>query len=135
MTASPQMTGWAKTMGVVMVSVGADEVIAEVQIADVHRQAFGDVHGGVYCGLVETAASMGAWIVANVRGQSVVGLENATSFIKAAKSGVLRATATPVTRGRKTQVWQVAVRDTDEQMVALGRVRFLCVEAPGQPRV
>jgi uncharacterized protein (TIGR00369 family) len=129
-----EMTGWAKAMGVVIVSAGVEQVAAELRIADEHRQAFGDVHGGVYCGLVETAASMGAWLVANARGHSVVGLENATSFIKATRSGVLRVTATPLTRGRRTQVWEATIRASDGQVVAVGKVRFLCLDEPAPPR-
>jgi uncharacterized protein (TIGR00369 family) len=132
-TQLPEMTGWARAMDVVVVSAGVDEVTAELRIGERHLQAFGDVHGGVYCGLVETVASMGAWLVANARGQSVVGLENTTSFIKATRSGVLRATATPISRGRKTQLWEATVR-AGEQIAAIGRVRFLCLDAPRESR-
>jgi 1,4-dihydroxy-2-naphthoyl-CoA hydrolase len=40
----------------------------------------------------------------------------------------LHATATPVTRGRKTQVWEANVLDEQERIVATGRVRLLCLE-------
>jgi uncharacterized protein (TIGR00369 family) len=123
------MTGWAKAMGIELVSKSVEEVVAELVIGEPHRQAFGSVHGGVYCGLVETTASMGAWLVAHARGQTVVGLENSTSFIKATGSGALRATAVPVTRGRQTQVWEATIRDDGGQIVATGRVRFLCMAA------
>jgi 1,4-dihydroxy-2-naphthoyl-CoA hydrolase len=129
MTTSPEMTGWAAAMGITIVQCGVEEVVAEVTIDGSHRQAFGFVHGGVYCGLVETAASMGAWLVAHSRGQSVMGLENSTSFIKAARMGTLRARATPVMRGRKTQVWETTVSNQG-RVVAVGRVRFLCTQAP-----
>jgi uncharacterized protein (TIGR00369 family) len=55
-----------------------------------------------------------------------VGLENTTSFIRAVRSGRLRAVARPVTRGRTTQVWEAWIRDEDERLVAQGRVRLLC---------
>jgi 1,4-dihydroxy-2-naphthoyl-CoA hydrolase len=125
----PRMTGWAAAMGIVMVAAGLDEVVAELEVGEVHRQAFGVVHGGVYCGLVETATSMGAWLVANARGQSVVGVDNATSFIKATSSGVLRATAAPLSKGRRSQLWEATVRDGVGNVVAVGRVRFICFAA------
>jgi uncharacterized protein (TIGR00369 family) len=126
------MTGWSEAMGIVIVEAGMERTVAELRVTDVHRQAFGYVHGGVYSGLVETVASLGASLVADARDQSVLGLENATSFIRATRSGVLRATATPITRGRKTQVWEATVRDADRQIVAVGRVRFLCIEAESE---
>ena len=126
----PEMTGWARAMGIVVVSGGVDEVSVELEIREMHRQSFGLVHGGVYCGLVETACSLGASIVAHARQQVVVGLENSTSFLKATRAGLLRATAVPLSRGRTTQVWQSTIRDAGDQVVAVGSVRFLCTARP-----
>ena len=58
------------------------------------------------------------------RHQRVVGLENNTSFIRAVRSGKLHAKATPVTRGRTTQVWEAWIKNEQEQLVAQGRVRL-----------
>src|SRR5262249_55747709 len=102
--ATPSMTGWTDAMGIVIVGARVDHVVAELEIADMHRQVLGAVHGGVYCGLVETATSMGASLVASARGQSVMGLENSTSFIKATNAGLLRATAVPLASGRRSQL-------------------------------
>jgi uncharacterized protein (TIGR00369 family) len=75
-------------------------------------------------------ASIGAALYAFPRGQSVVGLENNTSFIRAVRAGAkLHAISTPITRGRKTQVWEARVLDDDERVVATGRVRLLCLES------
>jgi len=97
-------------------------------IAAHHLQPYGIVHGGVHTGIIEAACSTGAAIVAIARGQSVVGLENATSFITAVRSGTLRVTATPVTRGRRTQVWQATVTNDEGRTCATGRVRLLCLD-------
>jgi uncharacterized protein (TIGR00369 family) len=82
----------------------------------------------VHCGVIETLASIGAALVAHPRGQRVVGLENNTSFIRAVRSGTLRGTARPVTRGRSSQVWEAWIRDEAGQLVAQGRVRLLCID-------
>jgi len=59
----------------------------------------------------------------------VVGLENNTSFIRAVRAGAkLHAISTPVTRGRRTQVWEARVFDDQDRLVATGRVRLLCIE-------
>jgi len=121
--------GWVRAMGVKFVRATADEVIAEWTVGHEHRQAYGIVHGGVHCGVIETVASVGAALVAMPRGQRVVGLENNTSFIKAAREGTLRATGKPITRGRRTQVWEVRVDDEKGQLLATGRVRLICLDA------
>ncbi len=122
------LPGWVREMGIVVTSASPDEVTCEWQVAEKHYQGYGIVHGGVHCGVVETLASIGAALVAQPRGQRVVGLENATSFIRAVRSGKLHAVARPVTRGRTTQVWEAWIRDEEERLVAEGRVRLLCID-------
>jgi 1,4-dihydroxy-2-naphthoyl-CoA hydrolase len=108
-------------------------VRAELTVGPEHLQGYGIVHGGVHSGLIETLASIGAALYAMPRGQSVVGLENTTSFIRAVRAGAkLHAVSTPITRGRRTQVWEARVLDEEEKVVATGRVRLLCLEADQQ---
>ena len=120
--------GWVSAMGMTITHATKDEVRAEMTVAQQHLQGYGIVHGGVHCGIIETLSSMGAYLFARERGQHVVGLENNTSFIRAVRTGSkLHAVATPVTRGRQTQVWQAQVLDEEERLVATGRVRLLCL--------
>jgi 1,4-dihydroxy-2-naphthoyl-CoA hydrolase len=121
--------GWLQAMGVTITSATQDEVRCEVTIGPEHLQSYGIVHGGVHCGVIESLASIGAALFAYPRGQSVVGLENTTSFIRAVRAGAkLHAVATPITRGRRSQVWEARVLDAEEKIVATGRVRLLCIE-------
>ncbi|HLQ15640.1 MAG TPA: PaaI family thioesterase [Candidatus Eisenbacteria bacterium] len=121
--------GWLKAMGVTITLATQDEVRCELTVGPEHLQGYGIVHGGVHCGLIESLASIGAALVAMPRKQTVVGLENNTSFVRAVRAGArLHAVATPVTRGRRTQVWEARVLDEQDQIVATGRVRLLCLE-------
>ena len=125
--------GWLRAMGINITSATAEEVKAEVTIGPEHLQGYGIVHGGVHCGIIESLASIGAALFAIPKGQSVVGLENNTSFVRAVRPGTkLHAIATPVTRGRRTQVWEAKVLDEQERLVATGRVRLLCLEQEQQ---
>jgi 1,4-dihydroxy-2-naphthoyl-CoA hydrolase len=121
--------GWLQAMGITITLATSDEVRAEMTVGPEHLQGYGIVHGGVHCGLIESLASIGAALFALPRGQSVVGLENNTSFVRAVRAGAkLRAVSTPITRGRRTQVWEARVLDEKDQIVATGRVRLLCIE-------
>ena len=122
------LPGWVREMGVTILTASADEVTCAWEVSEKHLQGYGIVHGGVHCGVIETLASVGAALAAMPRGQRVVGLENTTSFIRAVTSGRLTGIARPVTRGRTTQVWEAWIRDRQENLVAQGRVRLLCVE-------
>ncbi len=123
-----RLPGWVKEMGITILEASSDEVTCAWEVTEKHHQGYGIVHGGVHCGVIETLASIGAALVALPRGQRVVGLENNTSFIRAVRSGRLTARARPVTRGRTTQVWEAWIRDEQENLVAQGRVRLLCLD-------
>jgi 1,4-dihydroxy-2-naphthoyl-CoA hydrolase len=120
--------GWNTAMGLRWVVATMDECTGELTVGPQHLQPYGIVHGGVHTGIIEAACSTGAAISAGARGQSVVGLENSTSFITAVRSGTLRVTAKPVTRGRRTQVWEAVVINNEGRVCATGRVRLLCLE-------
>ena len=122
--------GWDSAMGFRYVRMSRDEVVVEYDVADIHKQPYGIVHGGVHCGVVEAVCSTGAALDAMARGQSVVGLENHTSFVRAVRGGKVTVTATPITRGRRVQLWEAVCRDADGRTVATGRVRLLCLD-PG----
>jgi 1,4-dihydroxy-2-naphthoyl-CoA hydrolase len=112
-----------------IVEASPEQVVVEWTVSAKHHQPMGIVHGGVHCSAIETACSIGASLSAHERDPQkvAIGLENHTSFIRAVRSGRLRATARPITRGRTTQVWEAEVRDEQQRIVATGRVRLLCV--------
>jgi uncharacterized protein (TIGR00369 family) len=120
--------GWMAAMGIKLVRATRDEVVAEVEVGPAHLQAYGIVHGGLHAGLIETIASIGAALDAMPAGRSVVGLENHTSFLRAVRSGKLRAVAKPLARGRRSQVWEGSVHDEQGRLAASGRVRLLVLE-------
>lgn len=118
-------------LGFQLVSATRDEVVIEWEVASKHHQPAGIVHGGVYCAAIESVCSIGATIDAMERfGKHAVGLENHTSFIRSVRSGKLRAVATPITRGRNTQVWEAKITNEAGATVATGRVRLYCLEGP-----
>lgn len=121
--------GWCTAMGLRFVKATLEEVVAEWQVGPEHLQGYGIVHGGVHGGVIETLASIGAALHALPRGQLVAGLENHTSFLRAVRGGLLRATARPISTGRSSQVWEATVADEAGRPIATGRVRLLCFDA------
>jgi uncharacterized protein (TIGR00369 family) len=115
---------FAGELGIVVASATRDEVVATLEVRSGLRQPHGIVHASV----IETLASVGAALDAMDKGKTVVGLENHTSFVRAARDGVLHARATPITRGRRSQLWEVVVRDGKGDIAATGRVRLMVLE-------
>lgn len=124
-----RLDGYDREMGLRFVTATVDEVRAEMPVTPKQHQPYGLVHGGVYCGIVETLCSVGAALNAAQHGRTAVGLENSTSFIHAVRSGTLHAKAVPLTRGRRTQVWAAEIRGDDGKLAAHGKVRMLLLEA------
>jgi uncharacterized protein (TIGR00369 family) len=126
--------GWDAAMGLRWVRATEDELVAELDVDERHRQQYGLVHGGVYSGLIEVICSAGAAIDAMARGHGgAVGLENHTTFVRATRDGTIRGTARPITRGRRTHVWEAEVRDAEGALLATGRVRLLVLERGETP--
>jgi 1,4-dihydroxy-2-naphthoyl-CoA hydrolase len=118
-------SGWTDAMGMTFGRVTPTEVTMEWTVGPQHLQPFGLVHGGVYCGAVETACSMGALAAAGPAAE-VVGIENHTSFLRPVRSGVLRLCATPVQVGQRAQLWEARITDEQGKLVATGRLRLFC---------
>lgn len=115
--------GLDQTLGAEFLELTGSRVVIRLVI-DAHLlQPFGIVHGGVYCSLVESAASMGAAAWYAERGR-VVGMSNQTDFLRPVREGVITATAEPLHQGRTTQLWEVYIRDEVDRLVARGQVRI-----------
>lgn len=117
---------WGNQLGLEMLEVTPECVIARFEPATRHHQPYGILHGGVYCSIVEDVASHGAGAAAMARGQrGVVGVANSTDFLRSHSTGELRAVGEPVHASRTQQLWQVVIsRTSDGKAVARGQVRF-----------
>jgi uncharacterized protein (TIGR00369 family) len=123
--------GFLKLVGLRIEQASGDRVVLTCPVTPDLHQPFGLVHGGVYATLAETAASVGGSLWFGDQGK-VVGVSNHTDFLRAVRRGELRAEATPLSRGRTTQLWQVEVADEQGRLIAHAKVRLQNLsEAPG----
>ena len=116
-------TGLIKLLDIRIEEASGDRVVLTCPVTPDLHQPFGLVHGGVYATLAETAASVAGASWFGDRGV-VVGVSNHTDFLRAVREGGLRAVATPLSRGRTTQLWQVEISDDRGRLVAHGKVRL-----------
>jgi 1,4-dihydroxy-2-naphthoyl-CoA hydrolase len=96
-----------------------------------HHQPWGLIHGGLYTAAIETFATIGAFQAVKQDGAQVVGVSNATDFLRSHRAGRLRVTGEPVHQGRSYQLWQVEIRtdDDDAKLVARGQVRLQNIDS------
>jgi len=124
--------GFNSALGIQQVKVESQRVTAEIAIGAHHHQPWGIVHGGVYCAIVETLCSLGGQNALKPGSGFIVGVDNHTSFLKATRSGTLRAEARPLSVGGRTQLWEANIENEQGELVATGRVRLMVVP-PGKP--
>ena len=106
------------------VEAGPDKVVVRFTLDEKHLQPFGIPHGGVYCAVHESTASIAGQIWLDGKGV-VVGTNNSTDFIRQAKVGdTITVTATPIHRGRGQQLWHLDSVDQDGRLIAQGQVRL-----------
>lgn len=123
-----ELVGWfAESLGVRVVEAASDRAVLTWKARPELWQPYGIMHGGVYCSVVESAASIGAALWFADRGK-VVGVSNQTDFLRPVREGELRAVATPIHRGRLQQLWAVEIRDEADRLVARGQVRLQNVD-------
>ena len=134
---SQLIDAWGEQVGIEVLELGPDKVVARIEAHPRHHQPYGILHGGVYCSIVEGVASYGAGNLARTKGQTgVVGVSNSTDFLRSHSEGELVATGKPVHHGRSAQLWTVEIRrSSDQELVSRGQVRFhVLSELPNERR-
>src|SRR5262245_12850905 len=105
-------------MGIRFVEATAERVVAELD----HREALttvgGSFHGGALMALADTIGAA-ATVLNLPPGAGTTTLESKTNFLAAARSGTIRAEATPLHRGKRTMVWQTRVTDAAGRLLSL----------------
>jgi 1,4-dihydroxy-2-naphthoyl-CoA hydrolase len=122
--------GFDSEIGLNYIELTPDGGRARLEIHDKLLQMAGIVHGGVYCSIIESVASVsgGVWLAEN-GGGTVVGVNNNTDFLRAISAGTVTAVSTPIHRGRRQQLWLVTITDDDDRVVARGQVRLQNIPA------
>ena len=111
------------TLGMEVVTRDANRTEVRMPV-DGARQVIVILHGCATAAIIETAASVAARAAAPDDAVPV-GAELTVSHLRSVSQGWVKATATPLHRGRRTVVYQVTVTDDDERTIAVGTLRSL----------
>lgn len=116
--------GLAGLIGLRFTHISAGEIRSEVDVVSDHHQPWGVANGGLFCTITESTASVGSLILA---GKPVVGVNNNTDFLKPVAEGTVSAVATPLYKGRRTQLWEVKISQGDV-LLAASTLRTMVVQ-------
>ena len=119
--------GLAKTLGIEMISLDPERVVATMRVDERTRQPFGILHGGASVGLAETVASVAALLNIDREKYVAMGLEINANHVRAKSDGVVTAIGTPLHRGRTTQLWEIRIIDEQERLICMSRCTIAVV--------
>jgi uncharacterized protein (TIGR00369 family) len=115
-------------MGIEVVEATPERVVGTMPVAG-NTQPYGLLHGGASVVLAETLGSIGSALYAGP-GRVVVGTDINATHHRAARSGVVTGTATPITLGRTLTCWEVVITDEEGRRVCTSRITCLVRETP-----
>ena len=100
---------FAESLGIEFVEATAERVVAEMAVRQDLCTRPAVLHGGAIMAFADTLGAAGT-ILNLPEGAGTTTIESKTNFVGPAPLGArIRGEATPVHRGRRTQVWQTRV--------------------------
>jgi 1,4-dihydroxy-2-naphthoyl-CoA hydrolase len=111
---------FAELKGVEFVEAGKDRVVARMMVRPDLCTLHHTIHGGAVMALADSVGAAATVINLPEDAKGTTTLESKTNFIGGAKEGTtVVATATPIHRGRRTQVWTTRLETEDGKLVAV----------------
>jgi 1,4-dihydroxy-2-naphthoyl-CoA hydrolase len=111
---------FAELKGVKFIEADKDRVVAKMLVRPELCTLHHTIHGGAVMALADSVGAAATVINLPDDAKGTTTIESKTNFIGGAKEGsTIVATATPVHRGRRTQVWQTRLETEDGKLVAV----------------
>ena len=111
---------FAELKGVTFTEASQDKVMARMRVRPDLCTLGHVLHGGAVMALADSVGAAATVINLPEDAKGTTTLESKTNFIGPAKEGsTVIATATPIHRGRRTQVWQTRLETEDGKLVAV----------------
>ena len=111
---------FAELKGVTFVEADKERVVAKMQVRPDLCTLQHTIHGGAIMAFADSVGAAATVINLPEDAKGTTTLESKTNFIGGAKEGtVVTATATPVHRGRRTQVWTTRIETEEGKLVAI----------------
>src|SRR5437763_14296929 len=111
---------FAERKGVTFTAADKDRVVAEMRVRPDLCTLNHTIHGGAVMAFADSVGAAATVINLPEDAKGTTTIESKTNFIGGAKEGTtLIAVATPVHRGRRTQVWQTRVETEAGTLVAV----------------
>ncbi len=125
-----RLSNMTSHVGIQYTQLTDSSLTATMPVSEKTTQPFGILHGGASCVLAESLGSVSAWMTIDPEKYAAVGLEiNANHLRPVASGGEVTGLCTPLHIGRKTQVWDIKIHDSQTQkLVCISRLTVAIIE-------
>jgi uncharacterized protein (TIGR00369 family) len=117
-------------LGIVITEFGEDGLSGTMPVDSRTRQPMGLLHGGASVLFAETLCSLGANYCIDRSKYACVGQEINANHLRAASDGLVHGTAKPIHLGRRSQVWEIQIRDDAGKLVCISRCTLAMIDRP-----
>lgn len=117
----------AEVLGIECVASGPDWIEARMPVDHRTRQPAGLLHGGASVLLAETLGSVAGSLCVDRATQAVVGVEINANHLRSVAEGWVWGRVSPLHLGRRTQVWEIRIRDRQDRLVCISRLTLAVV--------
>jgi len=116
-----------ENLGIEIISMSKDKVTGRMPVDERTIQPAGFLHGGASVAFAETLGSIGGIATIDYPRQVPLGIEVNANHIKAVREGWVYGEASPVHLGENTQVWEIHIRDDEQQLIRISRFTLAIV--------
>lgn len=116
-------------LGMRFTEIGPDFLRATMPVNAHTHQPMGVLHGGASIALAETVGSTAANLCVDSTREMCLGQEINANHLRPVYAGQVTATARPLHLGKRSQVWQIEIRDERERLVCVSRLTMAVVTA------
>ena len=107
-----------ETLDIEFVDIGKDFLVAKMPVTSKVYQPDGVLHGGATVALAESVGSAVSYMSVDYMNQTIRGIIISANHLKSVKQGYVYAKATPIHKGRSTQLWEIKITDDNNNLVS-----------------
>ncbi|MDA8807802.1 PaaI family thioesterase [Flavobacteriaceae bacterium] len=106
------------TLDIEFIDIGEDFLVAKMPVTSKVYQPDGVLHGGATVALAESVGSAVSYMSVDYMNKTVRGIVISANHLKSVKDGFIYARATPLHKGRSTQLWEIKITDYDNNLIS-----------------
>ena len=107
-----------ETLEIEFIDIGEDFIIAKMPVTSKVLQPDGVLHGGATAALAESVGSAASYFSIDKDKQIVRGMVISCNHLKGVTEGFVYGKATPIHKGRTTQLWEIKVTDDNDNLIS-----------------